>query len=76
MIFWQLYDPPKNIKNRLIQLKLGSFGLEKMFDNMVIRCMPNSGHGGPPMSRFMTILGSYVGPNFPNIGFFEVYRGI
>ena len=32
-----------------------SFGCKKTFDTMVGRCMPNSGHGGPPGTRVMTI---------------------
>ena len=38
--------------------------------------MPNSGHGGPPGTPFMTIVGSYVGSHFPNIQYFNVYGGI
>ena len=38
--------------------------------------MPNSGHGGAPGSRVMTIFGSYVGRHFPNIQYFDVYGGI
>ena len=41
---------------------MGSFGLKKMFDNMVVRYMPNSGHGGPPGTPFMTIFVFYVNP--------------
>ena len=44
--------------------------------DMVGRCMSNSGHGGCPGICFMTIVGSYVGPHFPNIAYFEVYEGI
>ena len=43
---------------------------------MVVRSMPNSGHGGPHGTRFKTILGSYVGPQIPNIQYFNVYGGI
>ena len=28
-----------------------------MFDSMVLRCMPNSGHGEAPGTPFMAILG-------------------
>ena len=42
---------------------------------MVRRCMPNS-DGGPPGSRVMTILGSYVDRRFPNIQYFHLYGGI
>ena len=38
--------------------------------------MPNSGHGGCPGTRFMTIFGSYVESDFPNIGYFDVYGSI
>ena len=43
---------------------------------MVVRCMPNSGHGGTPGPLFITIFGSYVGSHFPNIGDFNLYGGI
>ena len=55
---------------------MASFGHGKTFGDMVKRCMPNSGHGGCPGTRFMTIGGSYVGPQFPNIGYFKVYEDI
>ena len=35
--------------------------------------MPNSGHGGCPGTRVMTIFGPYVDPHFPNIEYFAVY---
>ena len=38
--------------------------------------MPNSGHGGPPGTRVMTIFGIYVNPHIPNIEYFEVYGGL
>ena len=38
--------------------------------------MPNSGHGGPPGTRVMTILGIYVNPQISNIEYFEVYGGL
>ena len=47
-----------------------------MFDSMVLRCMPNSGYGGPPGTPFMTIFVSYVGPHFSNIQYFDVCGGI
>ena len=50
---------------------MGSFGFKKTFDNMVLRYMPNSGHGGPPGTRDMTIFGFYVNPQIPNIEYFE-----
>ena len=33
--------------------------------------MPNSGHGGPPGTRVMTIFVFYVNPQIPNIEYFE-----
>ena len=33
--------------------------------------MPNSGHGGPPGPRVMTIFVFYVNPQIPNIEKFE-----
>ena len=39
---------------------------------MVGRCMPDSGHGGCSGTRFKTILGSYVGSNFPH-SFIYIY---
>ena len=56
--------------------RLGSFGHGKTSGNMVERYMPNSGPGGCPGARVMTIFGSYVGPHFSNIAYFEVYGGI
>ena len=38
--------------------------------------MPNSGHEGPPGTRVMTIFVFFVGPNFSNIGYFDVYADI
>ena len=53
---WDLsYDPPQNLQKLLIQLKLNPFGDGKTFGDVVGRCMPNSGHGGCPGIRFMTI---------------------
>ena len=34
---------------------------------MVGKCMPNSGHGGPPGTRVMNIFGIYVNPQISNI---------
>ena len=42
---------------------------------MVVRYMPNSGHGGPPGTRVMTIVVFYVSAQIPNIEYFEVYGG-
>ena len=38
--------------------------------------MPNSGHGGPPGSRVMTIFVFYVSAQILNIECFEVYGGL
>ena len=38
--------------------------------------MPNSGHGGPPGTRVMTIFVFYVSAQIPNIEYFEVYGGL
>ena len=38
--------------------------------------MPNSGHGGPPGTRVMTIFVFYVSAQIPNIEYFEVYDGL
>jgi len=43
---------------------------------MVGKCMPNSGHGGSPGTRVMTIFGSYVSVQISNIEYFEVYGGL
>ena len=47
-----------------------------MLGGMVLRCMPNSGHGGPPGTRVMTICVFYVNPQIPNIKYFECIRGL
>ena len=47
-----------------------------MFGGMVVRYVPNSDPWGPLGTPFMTILGSYVGPHFPNIQYFNVCAGI
>ena len=56
--------------------KLGSFGYKQIFDRMVLRCMPNSGHGGPSGTRVMTTFGFYVGRHFPNLQYFLMYVGV
>ena len=38
--------------------------------------MPNSGHGGFPGTRVMTIFVFYVSAQIPNIEYFEVYGGL
>ena len=45
-----------------------------MFGDMVEVYMPNSGHGGPPGTRVMTIFVFYVNPQIPNIESFEAYE--
>ena len=47
-----------------------------MFGDMVLRYMPNYGHGGPLGIRVMTIFGSYVGRHFANIQYFDVCGGV
>ena len=47
-----------------------------MSEDMVLRYMPNSGHGRPLGTRVVTIFGSYVDRRFPNIQYFHVYGGI
>ena len=41
---------------------------------MVLRCMPNSGYGGPPGTRVMTIFVFYVNPQIPNTEYLEAYE--
>ena len=41
---------------------------------MVVRCMPNYGHGGPHGTPFITIFGIYVSTQIPNIEYFELYE--
>ena len=43
---------------------------------MVLRCMQNSGHGGPHTTRVMTIFVFYVNPEAPDIENFDVYGGL
>ena len=43
---------------------------------MVVTCMPNSGHGGPPGTRVMNIFVFYVSAQIPTIEYFEVYGGL
>ena len=38
--------------------------------------MPNSGHGGPPGTRVMTIFVFYVSAQIPDIEYFDVYGGL
>ena len=53
---------------KIIELiKIASLWQEKTFGGMVGRCMPNSGHGGTPGTRVMTIFGFYVSTQIPNI---------
>ena len=41
---------------------------------MVLRCMQNSGHGGPHMTRVMTMFVFYVNPPIPNIEKIQLYE--
>ena len=41
---------------------------------MVVRYMPNSGYGGTPGPRVMTIFVFYVNPQIPNIEYFKAYE--
>ena len=70
------YDPPKTFQNYLFQLIWCTFGHGKTSGDMVGKCMPNSGPGGCPGTRVMTISGSYVDPHFPYLEYFEVYGGL
>ena len=72
----QLYDHSKTFKNGIICLKLGPFWQGKTFGDMVGRCMPNSGNGGCPGNRFMTIFGSHVQLHISHIGYMRVYEGL
>ena len=45
-----------------------------MLVDMVLRCMQNSGPGGPHMIRVMTISVIYVGAQVPNIEKFQIYE--
>ena len=47
-----------------------------MFDSMVVTCMPNSGHEGPPGIRVIIIFVFYVNPQIPNIANFDAYEGL
>ena len=51
-------------------------GLKKPSGFMVVRCMPNSGHGGTTGTRVMTIFGIYVSPQIPNIEKIGAYGGL
>ena len=59
-----------------ILIKLGPFGNVKTSGDMVGRCMPNSGHGGPPGTRVIIIFVFYVSAQISNIEYFEVYGGL
>ena len=47
-----------------------------MFEDMVLRYMPNSGHGGPPGTRVMTIFVFCVDPQTPNIENLDACGGL
>ena len=57
-------------------IKIGVLWVWKHVWGMVGRCMPNSGHGGPPGNRVMTIFAFYISAQIPNIDYFEVYGGL
>ena len=54
--------PPKKVIETVNLIKIGG---------MVGRCMPNSGYGGPPGTRVMTIFVFDVSAQIPNIEYFE-----
>ena len=62
---------PKKCFEMLNLINFDPFGYKKVFGGMVVRYMPSSGHGGAPMSPFMTIFVFYVNPQIPNIEYFE-----
>ena len=45
-----------------------------MLVDVVLRCMSNSGHGGPHMTRVMTIFVIYISAQVPNIEKFQIYE--
>ena len=59
--------PKKPSQTINLFIKMGSFGYQKMFGDMVLRYMPNSDPWGPPGTRVMTICVFYVNPQIPNI---------
>ena len=47
----------------------------KILVNIKLRCMQNSGHGGPHMIPFMTIFVCFfINPPIPNIEKFQLYE--
>ena len=58
---------PHKCLKMLKLIEIGALGLKKTFDNMVLRCMPNSDPWKPRGTSFMTILVFYVNPQIPNI---------
>ena len=46
----------------------------KILVNIKLRCMQNSGHGGPHMTRVMTIFGIFVNPPIPKIEKYQAYE--
>ena len=65
---------PEKCLKMLNLLKVTPFGLAETSRGMVGRCMPNSGHGGPTGTPFMTILRFYVSTHIPNIEKFQIYE--
>ena len=57
-------------------IKIGVLGLKKTFGAMAVTCMTNSGHGGPPGTRVMTIFGFYVSTQTLNIAKNEEFGGL
>jgi hypothetical protein len=55
---------------------MGLFGYGKTFGYMVGRWVPNSSPWGCSGIRVITLVGSYVGPHFRKILYFEVHGGI
>ena len=45
-----------------------------MLVDIKLRCMQNSDHGGPHMTRVMTIFWIFVNPPIPNIEKFQLYE--
>ena len=57
-------------------LKLGPVGCARASGHMVGTFVSSSDPWECPGTRVMTIFVSYVGPQFPDVGDFELYKGI
>ena len=66
---------PQKVLKTFDLIEIG-VGHGKTFGRMVRRCMPSSGHGGPPETRVLTIFVFDVSAQIPNIEYFEVYGGL